>query len=82
MGLRTEPLVIFGRNVSTEHSDVTDLCSATVYSFRIYRGAELQRDLVPCVNKTNREKNEVGFYDRVEGVFLGNSGKGGLQIGR
>ena len=52
-------------------------CSkARIYSFKIYEGAALVRDLVPC-----RKGGRAGFYDQVSKEFYTDCGDGGLTTG-
>lgn len=44
----------------------------TLYSFKLYDGDNLIRDLIPCVNPSS----EIGLYDAVHNTFYGNSGSG------
>ncbi len=48
-----------------------------VYSCQLYDSGTLVRNYVPCINPDG----EVGMYDRVNGVFYGNSGTGTFTYG-
>ncbi len=56
-------LFISGCNYS---ENPTDLARCKLYSFKLYNGAALVRDLVPCVRGADGQN---GFYDRAEGRF-------------
>ena len=73
----TCPLLIFDRNVSGNGGVQPEGIPAAMklYSFRIYEGAELKRDLVPCVSATEG----AGLWDRVEGKFYPNNGGGAFN---
>ena len=43
-----------------------------VKSYKLYNGATLVRDLVPCINASG----EIGMYDIVNQKFYGNAGTG------
>ena len=51
--------------------------SQKVYSFKIYNGADLIRDFIPCINNNN----EVGLYDVVNGAFYGDAAGGAFIAG-
>lgn len=51
--------------------------SARLYSCKIYDNGTLIRDFVPCINPSG----VVGFYDKANGRFYGNSGSGSFRAG-
>ena len=51
--------------------------AAKLYSCKIYTGATLTRDFVPCKNPSG----QAGLYDLVSGAFYGNAGTGTFTAG-
>ena len=51
---------------------------AKLYSFKLYDGDTLVRDMVPCINDST---DKAGMYDLVNGVFYGNEGTGDFTAG-
>lgn len=68
-GTSSYPLYIFAYN---NNGAPTRLASFQLYSFKIYEGETIVRDLVPAQNNDG----VIGLYDYVEGVFYTNSGSG------
>ena len=66
------PMTIFAVNSPSEIGGCypTDCWGFRLYSFRIFEGAELKRDFVPCVSATEG----AGLWDLVEGKFYPNKG--------
>lgn len=50
-----------------------------LYRFQIEKGGELVRDLIPCYRKSD---NVIGMFDRVQKVFITNSGSGTFDVGQ
>lgn len=48
-----------------------------VYGYQIYKGGEMIRDYIPCINASG----EYGLFDKVNRQFYGNSGAGSLTGG-
>lgn len=48
-----------------------------LYSYQLYNGSTLIRDLAPCKNPDG----EVGLYDTITGEFFGNAGVGAFVAG-
>ena len=66
------PMLIFAVNSTSAEGGCfpTDCWGFRLYSFRIFEGAELKRDFVPCVSATEG----AGLWDLVEGKFYPNKG--------
>lgn len=62
-------LYLFARN---NNGKVECICTACLYSFKIYNGRKVSHYFVPCRNSSN----EIGLYDLNTGKFLKNSGTG------
>ena len=62
-----QSLYIFARHAEwlTNEGQLSDLCNARLYSFRIYEGATLVRDYVPCTGN-----GIPGLYDQVSKAFF------------
>lgn len=52
--------------------EAASLGFARIYSLRIYEGADLVYDFIPCIS----DNGEYGLYDEVGGTFYGNAGSG------
>lgn len=63
-------ILVLGQN--TGGSVDTRKLSAKLYSFSVYDGENLIRELIPCINSDGA----VGMYDLAQGAFYGNSGSG------
>lgn len=61
-----QSMYIFARHAEwlTNEGQLSDLCNARLYSFKIYEGATLVRDYVPCTGN-----GIPGLYDKVSKVF-------------
>ena len=73
-----KPLYIFACNAN-DFIDTTYMGRVRIYSFEIYSGTTLVRNLVPCYFKEN---NTTGLYDTVEEVFYPNAGTGEFKKGK
>ncbi len=74
-GACTFPLYLFGTNTA---GTVTIPGSFKLYSCQIYDKNVLVRDYIPVQNKST---DEVGLWDKVNGVFYGNAGTGAFTAG-
>jgi len=72
-GVSSHSMYLFGRNVAY----VPSLSAIRVYSFRIYDGDALVRDLVPA----EMADGTIGMYDKANNVFYPNSGSGTFIAG-
>lgn len=68
------PLTLFCLNRNNVKSD---FFQGKIYSCKIYEGATLVRNFIPCKNNSN----ETGLYDLVNGQFYGNAGTGAFLAG-
>ena len=66
-------LYIFAQNRVPDGKPYFEEDPITCYGCKIYEGETLKRDYVPCVEKAT---GEAGLFDRAEGVFCRNAGKG------
>ncbi len=68
------PMMIFDTNSGSVGGvkNETNYATMRLYSFTIREGDALKRDFVPCRNALG----EAGLWDKVEGRFHGNVGKG------
>lgn len=67
-------LYIFARN----QDGVNKPSPLKLYSYKLYEGDELIKDLIPCYRKSD---GEIGLYDIVNDVFYTNSGTGEFILG-
>jgi len=52
--------------------------SVRIYSFKVYEGTTLKRDLIPCYRNAD---NVIGMYDDANDVFYTNAGSGTFTSG-
>jgi hypothetical protein len=72
-GVSQYSMYLFGRNLA----DVPSLSAIRVYSFQIFDGEVLVRDLVPV----KMGDGTLGMYDKANNVFYSNSGSGTFIAG-
>lgn len=68
-------LTIFANN---NNGTKQNYSKANLYYLKIFDGTTLVRNFIPCYRTSD---NEIGLYDRVNGVFYTNSGTGSFTAG-
>ena len=63
---------IYALGAMNTGGEAASLGIARIYSLRIYEGADLVYDFIPCIS----DNGEYGLYDEVGGAFYGNAGSG------
>ena len=69
---------LFAGQKSWSLAEVGYPCCMKIFSCQIYKGKVIVRDFVPAVRTSD---GAAGLYDRMSGIFFGNSGTGALIAG-
>ena len=71
-------LDLFAFNLNNNGTPHNQAASVRIASLRLFKAGEMVRDFTPMLSLAD---GRVGLYDRLNGVFYGNSGTGELLMG-